>query len=212
MLLQAHDEDGSQMSDKQLRDEVMTIFLAGHDTTSAALTWTWLLIAAHPEVLRRVEAEVDAEGNGPFPYTEMVLREVLRLYPPIGRIGRRTIGEVQLGDMTLAPDDAVFLSPYVTQRDGRWFDDPGAFRPERWAASEAPPRPYSYFPFGAGSRSCIGEHFARAVMVHVVTTVVRAWRLQSVRPGLPGMRSLLTLKPRGPCLMVAQGRGRKGLA
>ncbi len=197
--------NGEAMPAQLLHDEVMTIFLAGHDTTSAALTWTWILLAEHPDVLSQVEAEVDAD-EGRFPYTEAVLREVVRLYPPIGRIGRRAIGAVELGEMTLAPDDAVFLSPYVTQRDDRWFENAAAFRPDRWTDSAPAPRPYAYFPFGAGSRSCIGEHFARAIMLQVVTTVVRSWHLRSTRSRLPRLRSLLTLKPRGPTCMVAQRR------
>ena len=197
---------GEAMPARLLRDEVMTIFLAGHDTTAAALIWTWILLGRHPEIEHGVHAELEAGGAGGFPYTEMVLLEVLRLYPPIGRIGRRPIRDVNLGDLLLSRGEAVFLSPFVTQRDSRWFPEPATFQPARWVDPEPPPPPFAYFPFGAGPRSCIGEQFARVVMVHVVTTIARSWRLCQIRPGLPALRSLLTLKPRGAVWMVAERR------
>lgn len=193
---------GEAMPARILRDEVMTIFLAGHDTTAAALIWTWILLGRHPEVERRVQDEART-GTGESGYTEMVLREVLRLYPPIGRIGRRPVHDVQLGPLVLPRGEAVFLSPFVTQRDSRWFPEPTAFRPERWSDPEPIHPAFAYFPFGAGPRSCIGEHFARVVMSHVVTTIARSWRFRPTRPRLPALRSLLTLKPRGAVWMRA---------
>jgi cytochrome P450 len=189
-----------------VRDEVMTIFLAGHDTTAAALTWTWLLLGAHPEIERQVHAELTPAGTVAGPCTDMVIREVLRLYPPIGRIGRRPIRDVHLGSLLLPKGEPVFLSPFVTQRDPRWFPEPGTFRPTRWSEPAPERPPYAYFPFGAGPRSCIGEHFARVVMTHVVATVAGAWRLRPTRGELPALRSLLTLKPRGAVWMVAERR------
>ncbi len=195
---------GESIPTRLVRDEVMTIFLAGHDTIAAALTWTWLLLGAHPEIETRVHAECESGSTAESPYTDMVIREVLRLYPPIGRIGRRPIRDVRLGSLVLPSGDPVFLSPFVTQRDPRWFPEPNTFRPTRWAdlAPECPP--FAYFPFGAGPRSCIGEHFARVVMAHVVTTIAASWRLRPTGVGLPAVRSLLTLKPRGAVWMVAE--------
>jgi cytochrome P450 len=133
----------------------------------------------------------------------MVIREVLRLYPPISRIGRRPVRDVDLGPVVLPQGAPVFLSPFVTQRDPRWFDQPDEFLPERWAAAD-PERPrFAWFPFGAGPRSCIGEHFARHVLVLAVAAIGRRWLLVPTRSGLPGMRSLLTLKPRGAVWMIA---------
>ncbi len=210
-LLRATTE-GAAMSPQLVRDEVMTIFLAGHDTTAAALSWTWLLLAAHPDAAQRLHTELAAlPGDRPpepadvprLLYTDMVIREVLRLYPPISRIGRRPVRDVDLGPVVLPQGAPVFLSPFVTQRDARWFDQPDEFLPERWAAAD-PERPrFAWFPFGAGPRSCIGEHFARQVLVLAVAAIGRRWHLVPTRSGLPGMRSLLTLKPRGAVWMVA---------
>ena len=207
--------DGAAMPARLVRDEVMTIFLAGHDTTAAALTWTWVLLGVHPEVEQRLHDEVTAVvGNrNPEPadatrlvYTDMVIREVLRLYPPIGRIGRRPVEDIDLGPVVLPRDAPVFVSPFVTHRDQRWFDQPDAFLPERWADAAAQRPRFAWFPFGAGPRSCIGEHFGRLVLALAVATIAARWRLTPTRPGLPGMRSLLTLKPRGAVWMVAQSR------
>ena len=190
-----------------LRDKIMTIFPSqSRFHGSLTLIWTWILLGRHPEIEHGVHAKLEAGGAGGFPYTEMVLLEVLRLYPPIGRIGRRPIRDVNLGDLLLSRGEAVFLSPFVTQRDSRWFPEPATFQPARWVDPEPPPPPFAYFPFGAGPRSCIGEQFARVVMVHVVTTIARSWRLCQIRPGLPALRSLLTLKPRGAVWMVAERR------
>lgn len=196
------------------RDQVMTIFLAGHDTTAATLTWVWLLLGTHSNAEARLHHELDSVlgdrelrvADAPcLRYTEMVVKEALRLYPPIGRIGRRPIHDVDLGGVTLPRDAVVFLSPFVTQRDPRWFPDPDEFRPERWA-DPAPDRPrFAWFPFGVGPRSCVGEHFARLVLVLTVASIARSWRLGGVAR-LPKERSLLTLKPRGAVWMVAAER------
>ncbi len=210
-----HAGSGDSMSSRLLRDEVMTIFLAGHDTTAAALSWVWLLLGVYPEAEFRLQAELssvlDGRMPGPddlehLPYATMIVKETLRLYPPISRIGRRPRHEIDLGTLTLPRDAAVFLSPYVTHRDPRWFVDPDVFRPERWAA-RVPERPrFAWFPFGAGPRSCIGEHFAVGVLVLTLATVAQRWRLEPITTTLPGRRSLLTLKPSGTVWMNARLR------
>jgi cytochrome P450 len=204
--------DAPPMASRMVRDEVMTLFLAGHDTTAAALTWIWLLLASHPSAESRLHRELanvlggrdpQADDLDCLPYAEMVIKETLRLYPPVGRIGRRPCQSMEVDGVFLGKDTPVFLSPYVTQRDRRWFEDPETFRPERWA-EPAPGRPqFAWFPFGAGPRSCVGEHFARAVMTSIIATIAQGWRLRSSAT-LPRPRSLLTLKPRGAVWMVAE--------
>jgi cytochrome P450 len=210
-------DDGAPITAHLVRDEVMTIFLAGHDTTSAALTWIWLLLGHHPEATRRLQAELASVlgGRDPMvadlerlPYTHSVVKETLRLYPPIGRIGRRPIRDLDLDPPALGKDNAVFLSPFVTGRDPRWFSEPEAFRPSRWNEA-APHRPrFAWFPFGAGPRSCIGEHFATMVLTLAVATLAQRWRLRPLTPGLPRVRSLLTLKPRGAVRMIVEAAAR----
>jgi cytochrome P450 len=206
-------DDGAPLSARLVRNEVMTIFLAGHDTTSAGLTWAWLLLGHHPEAARRLRAELSVvlAGREPsvadlerLPYTDAVVKETLRLYPPIGRIGRRPVRDLDLDPPTLRKDTAVFLSPFVTGRDPRWFPAPESFRPERWNQSEAGRPRFAWFPFGAGPRSCIGEHFARMVLTLAVATIAQRWRLTPTTPDLPRVRSLLTLKPRGAVWMKAE--------
>jgi cytochrome P450 len=212
-LMAALRDKGDPMPPRQIRDEVMTIFLAGHDTTAATLTWIWLLLSAHPAVearLRRELVEVLGERD-PVPddldrlvYTDMVVKETLRLYPPIGRIGRRPARGIELDGVTLERDMPVFLSPFVTHRDARWFEEPDRFWPERWA-DVAMDRPrFAWFPFGAGPRSCIGESFALTVIPLVVATVAQRWRLRALRATLPLTRPLLTLKPRGTVWMMVE--------
>jgi cytochrome P450 len=210
-----HSDGDTPMPGRLVRDEVMTIFLAGHDTTAAALTWMWLLLGQHPAVEQRLQRELDSvlEGRQPDPrdldrlrYAAMVVKETLRLYPPIGRIGRRPLHPIQLGTFLLPKDAAVFLSPFVTGRDARWFADPHEFRPERWEEPD-PCRPrFAWFPFGAGPRSCVGEHFAVGVMVLVLATLAQHWKLRPVAQTLPGRRSLLTSKPKGAVWTTAQAR------
>ena len=201
-------------SRRLVRDEVMTIFLAGHDTTSAALTWTWLLLGSHPEVESRLHGEIASVLGGRKPrmddldklsYAAMVVKETLRLYPPISRIGRRPLEDMAFGSVRLAKDATVFLSPFVTQRDPRWFADPEQYQPERWARP-APDRPrFAWFPFGAGPRSCVGEHFALGVLTLALVTIAQRWRLIPTAK-LPRRRSLLTLKPRGAVWMTVEAR------
>ena len=133
----------------------------------------------------------------------MVVKETLRLYPPIGRIGRRPVGVVKLDRLVLPGNAAVSLSPFVTQRDSRRFVEPDSFQPERWSEEADRPR-FAWFPFGAGPRSCIGEHFARMVLALTVATIAQRWRLRAVSPTLPRTRSLLTVKPRGQVWMIPQ--------
>ena len=206
LLLETRDEGGRPMTDEQVHDEAMTIFLAGHETTAVALTWTWMLLARHPEVERRLHGELDEELDGRAPavadlprleYTRRVLKESMRLYPPAWLIGRRALADVELGGYVVPAGSVVLLSPWVTHRDSRFFEEPLRFDPERWTTqAEAARPPFSYFPFGGGVRRCIGEPFALMEAKLLLAAIARRWRLRLA----PGMRvetlPRITLRPR----------------
>jgi cytochrome P450 len=186
MLLQAQDEDGSQMSDAQLRDEVMTLFLAGHETTALALSWSWYLLAMHPEAERRFHAELADVLGGRTPevsdlpqlkFTEMIAKEAMRLYPPAYAIGREAIEETEIGGYRVPRRTQLFAFQWVTHRDPRFFERPDEFVPERWdnGATQALPK-YAYFPFGGGPRQCIGNYFAMMEIVLLLATIGQRFR------------------------------------
>ena len=208
LLLEARSAD-DEASGRQLRDDAITFMLAGHDTIAHALTWTWTLLAANPEVEARLHAEV-AEVLGARPasardvprltYTRSVLAEALRLFPPAWVIVRRAAEPHPCSGRQIPRGSLVVASPFVTHRDARFFPDPLTFSPERWLSPDQPPR-LAYFPFGAGPRSCIGEGFAWMEGTLVLATLAGRWRLRSDgRPVEPSPR--ITLRPRGPVPMV----------
>jgi cytochrome P450 len=215
LMLAAREGEDGRMNDKEVRDEAMTLFLAGHETTAVALTWTWHLLAGHPEVEQKLHAELDEvlQGRLPgsddlsrLPYTQMVLREAMRVYPPAWAIGRRTLGEHPVDGFVIPAGAVVVVSPYLVHRDPRWWPDPLAFLPERWGA-EDPARPrLAYFPFGGGPRMCIGEPFAWMEAAVVVATIAQRWRFASV-PGLQVRpRPAITLRPDGGLPMIPERR------
>ena len=216
MLLLSRDEegDGAAMSDVQLRDEVMTLFLAGHETTANALTWTWYLLARHPEVEQRLHAEVDALPEDPsaadlgrLPYTRMVLSESMRLFPPAWIIGRRALGPFDAGGHAIPARSIVIVSPWVTQRDRRWFPDPERFDPDRWRPEAIAERPkFSYFPFGGGTRICIGEQFAWMEGILALATIARRWRLRLVAGHDVKVQPIITLRPKHGVMVEAERR------
>jgi cytochrome P450 len=217
MLLAARDAegDGTGMSDQQIQDEALTLVLAGHETTANALSWTWYLLAQHPSVESRFHAEVDALGDEPLsaeslarlPYTRMVLSESMRLYPPAWGIGRRALGDVELGGFRMPAGSIIVLSPYLTQRDARWYDDPQRFDPDRWLPERVAARPkFSYFPFGAGPRICIGEQFAWMEGVLLLAAIARRWRLRLLSQVPVQPQALITLRPKGGIPMRAEAR------
>jgi cytochrome P450 len=193
-LLDARDESGAQMSDEQLKDEVMTLFLAGHETTANALTWTWYLLAQNPKVAETLAAEIDSvlEGRAPaladlhrLPYAEMVVKESMRLYPPAWGIGRRALKDFDLGGYAIPAGTNIFIMQWVTQRDARFFPEPLRFDPERWR--EDPVRKgriprFAYFPFGGGPRVCIGAGFAMMEVALLLATIAQRYRF-SLAPG-----------------------------
>jgi len=220
MLLLATDEDGdgTSMTDLQLRDEAMTIFLAGHETTSNALTWTWYLLSQHPEVETRLHDEIDSMLGIRLPtaadfsrlrYSEMVLAEAMRLYPPAWAIGRRAIHEYEVNGYRIPPRSIILMSPFIMHHDERYYPDPNRFDPDRWTpeAREARPR-FSYFPFGGGPRVCIGEGFAWMEGVLLLATLAQRWKLV-LQPGqIVEPRPLITLRPKNPIRTIARRRMR----
>jgi cytochrome P450 len=208
MLLLAQDEegDGGTMSDEQVRDEVMTLFLAGHETTANALSWTWYLLSHHADVEAKLHAELDAVLEGDclpqtedlarLPYTEMVVAEAMRLYPPAWAVGRLAVKETEIGGYRIPKGALVLVSQYVMHHDARYFPEPGRFDPERWTPEAKSVRPqFSYFPFGGGPRRCIGEAFAGMEGVLLVATIARRWRLRPVASHQVEMSTRLTLRP-----------------
>jgi cytochrome P450 len=218
MLLLARDEEGggARMTDKQVRDEAMTLFLAGHETTANALTWGWYLLAQHPEVERRLHDEIDsvigdrlprADDAAALPYTRRVLAEVMRCYPPAWGIGRRAIEDVEIGGYTIPRNTVVLLSQYLLHHDARFFPDPERFDPDRWLPERQRARPrFAYFPFGGGNRVCIGESFAWTEGILVLATLARHWRLQRVETAPVPMKAVLTLRPARPITMTTLRR------
>ncbi len=219
MLLLAHDEeaDGSGMTDTQVRDEALTLFLAGHETTANALTWTWYLLSQNPECEARVHEEIDAVLQGRVPemtdlpqlrYTEMVFAEAMRLYPPAWAIGRMAKAPFELGGTKIAAKSICIVSPYVLQRDPRWFADPERFDPERWTpeAREARPK-FSYFPFGGGARVCIGERFAWMEGVILIAAVAQKWKLRLAEGQRVEPLPLITLRTKYGMRMKVEPRG-----
>jgi cytochrome P450 len=214
LVLARDDEGGGRMTDRQLRDEVITLLLAGHETTSNALTWTWYLLSQNEEVearwhdeLRRVLGDrAPTFGDLPaLPFTEMVLAESMRLFPPAWGMGRRALRDVTLGGFTIRKGAILALSPYIVHRDERFWPDPLRFDPDRFTAEAKAARPrFAYFPFGAGARSCIGEPFAWMEGVLLLATIGQRWRLRLL-PGHPvELKALMTLRPRYGMRMVAE--------
>jgi cytochrome P450 len=218
MLSAAQTVEGRPIEDWEIRDEAATLFVAGHDTTSAALAWFWYVLARHPEEERRVLAEIDTVLGGRPPrfddlprlkYLEMAVKESMRLYPAAGFLfGRECVEDVAIGDYVLPKDSWVFISPYIVQRDARNFPNPEVFDPGRFApgrAEEIPP--YAYIPFGGGPRICIGNSFATMEIILLAATVLQKYRLV-LDPARPEVRTKLeiVLRPKGPLLMHAEPR------
>jgi cytochrome P450 len=206
MLLAAQDEDGSRMNDQQLRDEAMTIFLAGHETTANALSWTWLLLAQNPGCEEKLHAELATVLGGRTPtledlpnlrYVDHVISESMRLYPPAWGMARVAIEDVEIGGYPIPKGCGVSLAQWSVHRDARWFDSPLEFRPERWEGDRAKRlHRFAYFPFGGGPRQCIGNNFALMETTLLLATIALRFRIGIVptHPVVP-MPSI-TLRPR----------------
>jgi cytochrome P450 len=217
LLLHARDDNNQPgMTDQQLRDEAMTLFLAGHETTALVLTWSWYLLARHPEAAARLSEEVLSVLDGRDPavadlprlrYTEWVVQEAMRLYPPGYTLGREAIADCHLGGYHIPAGCTLFMSPWVMHRDPRFFAEPEAFRPERWDNDLLGRLPrIVYFPFGAGPRRCIGDSFALMEVTLILATLAQRFRftLATEEPILP--RPTFTLRPASPVRAVLRRR------
>jgi len=206
MLMAARDEDGSAMSDRQLRDEIMTFLLAGHETTAVSLSWTLYLLSQHPEAGHKLRQELDVvlRGRTPqledmarLPYTDKVVRESMRLYPPAWSLARTTAKEIEVGGYRLPVGANIVMSPWIMHRDPRFFDRPEQFDPDRWTAEATQKLPrFAYFPFGGGPRLCIGASFAMMEATLLLATIAQRFHLSLV-PGHPVTpQPGITLRPR----------------
>lgn len=207
MLLAARDEDGHPMTDTQVRDESMTIVLAGHETTANALTWALCLLSQHPEARSRLEAELDTvlagripayEDLARLPYTLQVVKEAMRLYPPAYVIGRVALRDVEVAGFFVPSGTYVIISPYVMHRNPAYFPDPNRFEPARFEAEAEKRLPRNtYLPFGGGPRVCVGNHFALMEAHLALAVLAQRARLDLVSGALPGTEPMVTLRPRG---------------
>ena len=214
LLLSARDEDGSGMSDRQVRDEVLTLFVAGHETTANALAWSLTLLAQHPEIYARVRAEVDALGRVPtsadLPKLALCLRvfkEAMRLYPPVYMFGRVAIADVDVGPYRLPRGTIVLACPWALHRRPDEYPHPERFDPERWLPEEEAKRPKtSFLPFSAGPRTCIGNYFALMEGPLVLATLLHHadFSLASTRPIEPEPSA--TLRPKNGVPMTITRR------
>jgi cytochrome P450 len=215
-LMLAASPDRSPASEKSLRDQVITIFLAGYETVANALAWTWYLLSQNPECERRFHEEIDRELQGRLPayedvprlrYVEMVMAESIRLYPPAWAMGRYALHDFQLGEFFLPAKTTVLMSQFITHRDPRFFPDPLRFDPERFTPeAKARRAKFTYFPFGAGFRQCIGESFAWMEGVLLLATLGQKWKLRLVPDHPVEPEPLITLRPKHGMRMSLEAR------
>jgi len=216
MLLQAQDEDGSQMTDAQLRDEVITLFLAGHETTALALSWTWYLLATNKDVEAKFHEELDRVLDGRLPelsdlphlrYSEMIAKETMRLYPPAFGLGREAIEACEIGGYRVPRRAQVFAFQWATQRDPRFFDQPDEFIPDRWTPEFVEQLPkFAYFPFGGGPRVCIGNYFAMMEMILLMATIGRRYKFDLAPDAKVELYPAMSLRPKTGVRVVVSDR------
>ena len=215
MLLAARDEDGNPMSEQQLRDEIITLFIAGHETTANALAWAFYLVAQHPAVEARLMAELAPFNGKPLgvrdlaalPYSEQVIKEAMRLYPPAEGVTRQAIHDIELAGYPIAKGHTIAISTYVMHRDAKFYPDPDRFDPERFSAENEAKLPrYAYLPFGAGPRVCIGNSFAMMEARLILMTVLQQYQLLLVPGQTVRAEQVFTLRPKGGLKMTLQKR------
>jgi cytochrome P450 len=204
------------MPDKELIDEVLTLIVAGHETTAAALTWTWYLVSRHPEAAERLQEEADRTSSREalrldaaeaLAFTHQVLQESLRLYPPGWLLTRRSIEADELGGFPIAPRTDVFISPYMLHRHPEFWSEPEVFRPERFAGADAEERHrFAYIPFAVGPRHCIGENIAMFEMLVHMHTMVRRFRLRRATDVPIELEAQINLRPRSNLMMMVETR------
>jgi len=216
LILAQDDDDGGQMSDLQLRDEAMTIFMTGHETTAVTLAWTFYLLSQNPEAEAKLHAELDKVLSGRLPtmsdvallpYTEMVLNEAMRLYPPAWALQRTALVDSEIGGYVIPRGSQVLMSQYVMHHDARYFPDPERFDPERWAPALRDARPqFSYFPFGGGLRRCIGDAFAMMEATLLLTQLAQKWRMRLAPGHVVALQPVMSLRPKHGMRMILNSR------
>ena len=214
MLLAASDTEGG-MDDVAIRDEAMTLFLAGHETTANALSWAWYLLARDPAAAAQLRAELNTvlAGRPPdpddlprLPFARAVFAETLRLYPPAWILGRRALRDTTIADQRIPRGSVVLVSPLITHRNPRYWTDPDAFRPGRWIAASVPDERFAYFPFGGGNRRCIGEAFAWMEGTLLLAAIAQRFELHPVDAAPVEVEPLVTLRPRSAVRVRLQTR------
>ena len=216
LLLRARDDEGSGLTDAQLRDEAITIFLAGHETTALALAYSLMLLAQHPESQAKAHAEVDsvlqgrpatAADYGRLHYLDQIVTESMRLYPPAWIVAREATEDYDLGGYRVRPNEQLWISQWIVHRDARWFSEPNAFKPERWTAEmrEQLPR-FAYFPFGGGPRVCIGNHFAQMEAVLVLATLLQARSFTQAPDHELALECSVTMRPAKGVRLIPHAR------
>jgi cytochrome P450 len=219
MLLAAQDEDGSRMTDRQLRDEAITLFLAGHETTANTLSWTWWLLARNPAVEAKLHAELRNVLGGRSPsmedlpkltYTNHIITESMRLYPPAWGTARTAIEDHEIAGYSVPKNSGVSFAQWTVHRDARWYAAPDEFRPERWEGDLLKRLPrFAYFPFGGGPRQCIGNSFALMEAALILATIAQQYRFKLIEghPVVP--LASITLRPRHGIRAVLEARSAK---
>ncbi len=222
LLLAVNEDDGSGMDDDQAREEAMTLFIAGHETTANATAWMWYLLAQHPEVEAKLAEELNTvlAGRAPtmqdlakLPYTDAIIKELMRLYPPAWMVGIRIAQEdVTLGEYPIAKGSVILMSSWATHRNPRYFSEPDRFMPERWTPEFEKNLPrFAYFPFGGGPRVCIGNSFAMMEARLILATVAQQWQMTLV----PGQDitpvPMVTLRPSGSICMTLTRRAQNAI-
>ncbi len=204
------------MSDRQLRDEVMTLFLAGHETTALTLAWSWYLLGTNPDAEAKFHAELDEVLDGREPtmadvprlkYTEQIAKESMRLYPPAYGLGREAIDDYEIGGYHVPKGTQVFMFQWVTQRDPRFYDRPDEFLPERWTEDFIARLPkYAYFPFGGGPRACIGASFAMMEIILCLASIGQRFRLELVPDHPVTIYPAMSLRPKDGIRVIVRNR------
>jgi cytochrome P450 len=218
-LLQTRNGDGESMSEEQLRDEVMTLLLAGHETTAVSLSWVWYLLAENPVVERRLWSELQRVLNGrrpgiqdlpELPYTHQVVKEAMRLYPPAWAIVRNPVEDCEIGGYRVPAGATVVMSQWVTHRDPRYYEDPERFSPDRWLEEPRKGTPtFAYFPFGGGPRTCVGASFAMMEAVLVLATIAQKYQIRVARDCPVEPKPTITLRPKNGIKVVLSRRPEK---
>jgi cytochrome P450 len=213
-LLAVRDDDGTGMEDTELREELLTLFVAGHETTALTLFFALHLVGRHPEVGDKARAEIDeaigsrlatVDDMPALPYIHAIVQEAMRVFPPVWIIGREVIEPFEVGGVALQPGNQILCSQWVVHKDPRWWPEPEQFNPDRWLSDEARSR-FSYFPFGGGPRVCIGNHFAMMEAVLLLTTMLQRVRHMPEAEGDPGLTPSITIRPISHTKMRVQMR------